>query len=140
MHKEAITDSEIRQRDAYGRLVDALIEKANKELNELQKAHDNILKIKRMRRENKRTDKNYNPNGLLQRNETYRARKTAANTKLESTLREAYSVLDKMVSEIGYTSIDALGSKPSREIRDRRDKINQISFQRKLLITPISYN
>ena len=82
------TEALMKQRDAYDRLSKALVEKANKLLDELESADKSVADISATIRDNTRKDKNYNANGLLQRKKTYLIRRATINAELDKTIKD----------------------------------------------------
>ena len=99
-----------KQRDAYDRQSKALVEKADKLLDELESADKSVAEINATIKDKTRKDKNYNTNGLLQRKKTYLLRRATANTELNKTIKEVEEIRNKMWKEIGYTGFEVLTS------------------------------
>ena len=122
----------MKQRDAYDRLSKALVEKANKLLDELESADKSVADISATIRDNTRKDKNYNANGLLQRKKTYLIRRATINAELDKTIKEVEEIRNKMWKEIGYTGFEVLtGGDPDFSIDL---ELRRINHRRNLLL------
>ena len=126
------TEALMKQRDAYDRLSKALVEKANKLLDELESADKSVADISATIRDNTRKDKNYNANGLLQRKKTYLIRRATINAELDKTIKEVEEIRNKMWKEIGYTGFEVLtGGDPDFSIDL---ELRRINHRRNLLL------
>ena len=124
--------ADAHQKVAYKKLIYALIEKANKILDEFEAADASVAEISATIRDKTRKDKNYNTNGLLQRKKTYLLRRTAASTELDKTIKEISETCNKVWKEIGYSSFEYLaGNIPDSDV-DR--ELRRIDNRRKLLL------
>ena len=93
----------MKQRNAYDQLSRALVDKANKLLDELESADKSVAEISATIKDKTRKDKNYNTSGLLQRKKTYLTRRATINTELDNVIKEVEEIRNKMWNEIGYT-------------------------------------
>ena len=124
----------LKQREAYDRLSKALVEKANKLLDELESADKSVAEISATIKDKTREDKNYNTHALLQRKKTYLTRRANANAELDKTIKEVEETRNKMRTEIGYTGYEYLvsGGDPDFNIDLELRRINS---RRKLLLS-----
>lgn len=122
----------IKQRDAYDQLSRALVDKANKLLDELESADKSVAEISATIKDKTREDKNYNTNGLLQRKKAYLVRRATASAELDKTINEVAEIRKKMWKEIGYTGAEYLAKgDPDFDINL---ELKRIEHRRKLLL------
>ena len=123
--RRTATEDLMKQRNAYDQLSKALVDKANKLLNELESADKSVAEISATIKDKIREDKNYNTNGLLQRKKTYLVRRATANAELDKTIKEIEEIRNKMWKEIGYTGFEVLtGGDPDSSIDLALRRIN----------------
>ena len=113
----------MKQRMAYIRLIESLLAKANKLLDELESADKSVAEINATIKDKTRKDKNYDVSGLLQRQKTYLTRRATINAELEKTIKEAGEIRKKMLTETGYGGMEYI------------NEIRHINNRRKLLLT-----
>ena len=113
----------MKQRMAYIRLIESLIAKANKLLDELESADKSVAEINATIKDKTRKDKNYDVSGLLQRQKTYLTRRATINAELEKTIKEAGETRKKMSTETRYGGIEYI------------TELRHINNRRKLLLT-----
>ena len=124
--RRTATEALQKQRDAYDRQSKALVEKADKLLDELESADKSVAEISATIKDKTREDKNYNTNGLLQRKKTYLVRRATANAELDKTIKEIEEIRNKMWKEIGYTGFEVLtGGDPDSSIDLALRRINR---------------
>ena len=130
--RRVATEALMKQRNAYDQLSKALVDKANKLLDELESADKHVAEISATIRDKTREDKNYNANGLLQRKKTYLVRRATANAELDKVIKEVEETRKKMRTEIGYTGFEVLtGGDPDFNIDL---ELRRINHRRNLLI------
>ena len=122
----------MKQRDAYDQLSKALVDKADKLLDELESADKSVAEISATIKDKTRKDKNYNTSGLLQRQKTYLTRRATASAELDKVIKEVAEIRKKMWNEIGYTFAEyaAIGD-PDFDINR---ELRRIENRRKLLL------
>ena len=121
-----------KQREAYDRLSNALIEKAYKQLDELKAVQESVTKIDDTIRQKTNEDKNYNTNGLLQRKKAYLVRRSAVNSELDKTINEIMNTRKKMMRECGYSPLEVMaGGDPDRYAKT---KVDDIKFKQKMIL------
>ena len=114
-----IDETLYKQREAYDKLSKALLDKAFKQLDELETVHESAMNISNTIRKKTKEDKNYNTNGLLQRMKTYLVKQSTINAELDKTINEITKTREKMWTEIGYTPLELLSNgtlNPDRSI------------------------
>ena len=122
----------IKQRNAYDQLSKALVEKADKLLDELESADKSLAEIIATIKDKTREDKNYNAKGLEQRKKTYLLRRNAANAELDKVIKEVVEIRNKMWKEIGYTFAEyAAKGDPDFDINH---ELRRIDNRRNLLL------
>ena len=122
----------MKQRDAYDQLSRALVDKANKLLDELESADKSVAEISATIKDKTRKDKNYNTSGLLQRQKTYLTRRATASAELDKVIKEVAEIRKKMWNEIGYTFAEyAAKGDPDFDINR---ELRRIENRRKLLL------
>ena len=134
--RRAATEALQKQRDAYDRQSKALVEKADKLLDELESADNSVAEISATIEDKIREDRNYNTKGLLQRKKTYLVRRATANAELDKTIKEIEEIRNKMWKEIGYTGFEVLaGGDPDssidlalRRINSKRNRLLRIKY------------
>lgn len=130
--RRVATEALMKQRNAYDQLSKALVDKANKLLDELESADKYVAEISATIRDKTREDKNYNTNGLLQRKKTYLVRRATANAELDKVIKEVEETRKKMRTEIGYTGFEVLtGGDPDFNIDL---ELRRINHRRNLLL------
>lgn len=135
--RRVATEALMKQRNAYDQLSKALVDKANKLLDELESADKHVAEISATIKDKTREDKNYNTNGLLQRKKTYLVRRATANTELDKVIKEVEEIRKKMRTEIGYTGFEVLtGGDPDFNINLELRRINH----RRNLLLKSKYN
>ena len=124
--RRVATEALMKQRNAYDQLSKALVDKANKLLDELESSDKSVAEISATIKDKIREDKNYNTNGLLQRKKTYLVRRATANAELDKTIKEIEEIRNKMWKEIGYTGLEVLtGGDPDSSIDLALRRINR---------------
>ena len=113
----------LKQRMAYIRLIESLLAKANKLLDELESADKSVAEINATIKDKTRNDKNYDVSGLLQRQKTYLTRRATINAELDKTIKEAGEIRKKMSTETRYGGIEYI------------TELRHINNRRKLLLT-----
>lgn len=113
----------MKQRMAYIRLIESLLAKANKLLDELESADKSVAEINATIKDKTRKDKNYDVSGLLQRQKTYLTRRATINAELEKTIKEAGGTRNKMLTETRYGGIEYI------------TELRRIDNRRKLLLS-----
>ena len=122
----------LKQRMAYIRLIESLLAKANKLLDELESADKSVAEINATIKDKTRKDKNYDVSGLLQRQKTYLTRRATINAELDKTIKEVEEIRNKMWKEIGYTGFEVLtGGDPDFSIDL---ELRRINHRRNLLL------
>ena len=122
----------MKQRDAYDQLSKALVDKADKLLDELESADKSVAEISATMKDKTRKDKNYNTSGLLQRQKTYLTRRATASAELDKVIKEVAEIRKKMWNEIGYTFAEyAAKGDPDFDINR---ELRRIENRRKLLL------
>ena len=125
--KEIFTEPDpltrMKERTAYIRLMESLLTKANKLLDELESADKSVAEISATIKDKTRKDKNYDVNGLLQRKKTYLTRRATINAELDKTIKEAEETRNKMLTETGYGGMEYI------------TEIRHINNRRKLLLS-----
>lgn len=130
--RRVATEALMKQRNAYDQLSKALVDKANKLLDELESADKSVAEISATIKDKTREDKNYNTNGLLQRKKTYLVRRATANAELDKVIKEVEETRKKMRTEIGYTGFEVLtGGDPDFNINL---ELRRINHRRNLLL------
>ena len=130
--RRVATEALMKQRNAYDQLSRALVDKANKLLDELESADKSVTEINATIKDKTREDKNYNTNGLLQRKKTYLVRRATANAELDKVIKEVEETRKKMRTEIGYTGFEVLtGGDPDFNINL---ELRRINHRRNLLL------
>ena len=113
----------MKERTAYIRLIESLLTKANKLLDELESADKSVAEISATIKDKIRKDKNYDASGLLQRKKTYLTRRATINAELDKTLKEAEETRNKMLTETRYGGMEYI------------TEIRHINNRRKLLLS-----
>ena len=122
----------IKQRNAYDQLSKALVDKADKLLDELESADKSVAEVSATMKDKTRKDKNYNTSGLLQRQKTYLTRRATASAELDKVIKEVAEIRKKMWNEIGYTFAEyAAKGDPDFDINR---ELRRIENRRKLLL------
>ena len=122
----------MKQRNAYDQLSKALVDKADKLLDELESADKSVAEISATMKDKTRKDKNYNTSGLLQRQKTYLTRRATASAELDKVIKEVAEIRKKMWNEIGYTFAEyAAKGDPDFDINR---ELRRIENRRKLLL------
>ena len=125
--KEIFTEpgpaTRMKERAAYIRLIESLLTKANKLLDELESADKSVAEISATIKDKIRKDKNYDASGLLQRKKTYLTRRATINAELEKIIKKAEETRNKMLTETRYGGMEYI------------TELRRIDNRRKLLLS-----